>query len=169
MKPRTKTLTAVAVIAALGGTTIAGASLAGHRGGGIGLPGAGPLGLDSAETFAAADADGDGRVTQAEIERLAGERLAAHDANGDGSLSLEEFAALWQEITRPQAVRAFQTLDADGDAIVTRAEHDRAVAGIVRRLDEDGDGALTSADRWHDDDGRRHDDDDHDGRWWDRD
>ena len=167
MKPRTKTLTAVAVVAALAGTTVAGASLADHRGGGMGLPGAGPLGLDSAETFAAADADGDGLLTQAEIDRLAGERLAAHDANGDGTLSLEEFAALWNEVTRPVTVRAFQALDADGDAVVTRAEYERAVAGIVRRLDEDGDGAFSLGDRWHDDDDDRRNDGD--GRWWDRD
>ena len=75
-------------------------------------------------------------------------------------MSLEEFAALWHETTRPLTVRAFQTLDTDGDAVVSRAEYDRPLAQLVERLDRDGDGALSMSDRWHDDD---------DGRWWDDD
>ena len=68
------------------------------------------------------------------------------------SLSLEEFAGLWHETTRPLTVRAFQMLDTDGDAVVTRAEYDRPLAEIVQRLDRDGDGGLSMGDRWHDDD-----------------
>ena len=51
-------------------------------------------------------------------------------------------------------------LDTDGDAIVSRAEYDRPLAGIVEQLDRDGDGSLSMRDRWDDDD---------DGRWRDDD
>ena len=88
MKTKTKTLTAIAIAAALGGTALAGASYAGHRGGGHGLDliGAGPLGLSAMEVFDAIDADGDGKLTQAEIDKARNDRHAAHDADGDGNL-----------------------------------------------------------------------------------
>jgi len=162
MRTKTKTLTALAVAAALGGTALAGTSYAGHRDGGHGMSflDEGPLAVSAMEMFDAADADADGKLTQAEIDKLRNDLHAAHDANGDGNLDLEEFAGLWQETTRPLTVRAFQMLDTDGDAIVTRAEYDRPLAGIVEQLDRDRDGSLSMKDRWHDDD---------DGRWWDDD
>ena len=122
MRTKTKTLTALAVAAALGGTALAGTSYAGHRDGGhgMGFLDEGPLAVSAMEMFDAADADGDGRLTQAEIDKLRNDLHAAHDADGDGNLDLEEFEGLWHETTRPLTVRAFQMLDTDGDAIVTR-------------------------------------------------
>ena len=162
MRTKTKTLTAIAVAAALGGTALAGASYAGHRDGGhrMGFLEEGQLAVSAMEMFDAVDADGDGKLTQPEIDKARNDRHAAHDADGDGNLSLEEFAGLWQETTRPLTVRAFQMLDTDGDAVVTRAEYDRPLAGIVERLDRNGDGGLSMRDRWDDDDR---------GGWWDDD
>ena len=150
MKTRTKTLTAIAVAAALGGTALAGAGYAGHRGGdGMGFLDRGQLGVSAMELFESVDADADGKLTQTEIDRFRNDRHAAHDANGDGNLSLEEFAGLWRETTRPLTVRAFQMLDTDGDAVITRAEYDRPLAGIVERLDRDRDGGLSLRDGRH--------------------
>ena len=157
---KTKTLTAIAVAAALGGTVLAGTSYAGHRDGGMGFLDNSQLAVSAMEVFQTVDTDGDGKLTQAEIDKVRNDRHAAHDANGDGNLSLEEFAGLWHETTRPLTVRAFQMLDTDGDAIITRAEYDRPLAGIVEQLDRDGDDGLSMKDRWHDDD---------DGWWWDDD
>ena len=161
MRTKTKTLTAMAVAAALGGTVLAGASYAGHRDGGhgMGFLDNGQLAVSAMEMFEAVDADGDGTLTQAEIDKLRDDLHAAHDADGDGNLSLEEFSGLWHETTRPLTVRTFQMLDTDGDAVVTRTEYDRPLAGIVERLDRDGDGGLSMKDRWHDDDDGRWDDD----------
>ena len=160
MRTKTKTLAAIAVAAALGGTALAGAGYAGHRDGdhGMGFLDKGQLAVSAMEMFDAVDADGDGRLTQAEVDKARNERHAAHDADGDGNLDLEEFAGLWHETVRPLTVRAFQVLDTDGDAVVTRAEYDRPLADIVERLDRDGDGGLSLRDRRHD-----HDD------WWDDD
>ena len=159
MKTRTKTITAIAVAAALGGATLAGVTYANHRGAGgsdddIGFLDGGQFELTAMELFETIDADGDGSLSQAEIDKLRNDRHAAHDANGDGNLDLDEFAGLWQETTHPLTVRIFQMLDTDGDATITRAEYDLPLANIVTRLDRDGDGGLSISDSWFDDDDR---------------
>ena len=57
MNTKTRTLTAIAVAAALGGTAIAGASYAGHRGGGhgMGFLDKGQLAVSAMEMFDAVD------------------------------------------------------------------------------------------------------------------
>ena len=164
MNNRTKTLIGIGVAAAIGAVAIAGVSYAGNRNGGFGghhghgmhFLGKGQLGLTAMEILHSIDADGDGKLTQAEIDKARNDRHSAHDADGDGSLGLDEFAGLWHETTHPLTVRVFQMLDTDGDAVVTRVEYDRPLARIVERLDRDGDGALSPDDR------RRHR---HDNRW----
>lgn len=156
MKKTTKILTAVTLTAALGGGAfLASVGYADHHDDGfdggreIGLFAVGMSSLAAAEAYKSADTDGDGTLSSDEIRKLHGDLLAAHDANADGNLSLEEFKSLWSEVTRPVTVRAFQSLDTDGDAIVTRAEYDRLLAD--RR---DSHNAASD------------DDDDDDGRWW---
>ena len=93
MRTKTKTLTAIAVAAVLGGAALAGASYAGHRDGGfggrhghgLGFLDKGQLAVSAMEMFDAIDADGDGKLTQAEIDRLRNDRHGTHDADGDGS------------------------------------------------------------------------------------
>ena len=129
----------------------------GHMGGGhMGGGHMGPRGEMMRQMFDLADADKDGKVTQAEIDKARDERFAKYDANKDGKLNLEEFEGLLREITRPMTVRAFQHLDPDGDAAITAEELARPTAGIVSRMDRNGDGALSEDGR-----GRHH--------WWDRD
>ena len=158
MRTGTKALIGVGVAAAIGGVALVGAGLAdrghggpwgfrAHHGHGLGFLAKGPFRLTAMEMFEAMDADGDGKLTQAEIDTARNDRHAAHDADGDGNLDLEEFAGVWHETTRPITVRVFQMLDTDGDAVVTRAEYDRPLADIVERLDRDGDGALSPRDR----------------------
>ena len=163
MRTRTKTLIGIGVAAAIGTVAIAGVSQAGNRFGGFGgghghgmhLLAKGPLGLTAMEMLDSIDADSDGKLTQAEIDMARNDRHTAHDADGDGNLGLDEFAELWHETTHPLTVRVFQMLDTDGDAVITRAEYDRPLAGIVEQLDRNGDGALSP------DDGRRHRHGDH--------
>ena len=154
MRTRTKTLIGIGAAVAIGAIAIAGVSYAGNRHGGFGgHPGhgmhllKGPLGLAAMEMLDSIDADSDGKLTQAEIDKVRNDRHAAHDGDGDGNLGLDEFAGLWRETTHPLTVRVFQMLDTDGDAVITRAEYDRPLAGIVERLDRNGDGALSPDDR----------------------
>ncbi len=101
-------------------------------------PGSG--GSSILETF---DADGDGILKQAEVDQFRTDRLAKFDTNGDGQLTLEEYQALWLDAMRERMVDAFQRLDDDGDALVTREEFLEPFAQLVERLDRDADGTVT--------------------------
>ena len=141
MKILTKSLIVVGAATVMGAAAFASVSQA-ERGwmgkhGGFGGP------IRMLEQF---DADGDGRLTQAEIDTARTERFAKYDANNDSALSLEEFSGLFQEVSRPMMVRAYQKLDPNGDASVTADEFDRPFANVVERHDRDGDGALSPSD-----------------------
>ena len=133
---RTSRLLMTAGAVTLGATLVAGASLAGgdHHGRG------GERGAWLFETF---DADGDGRITQAEIDQARQSQLQKFDANGDGSLSLEEYQALWLDAMRERMVDRFQAHDDDGDGLVTVVEFNERFDDLVTRLDRNDDGAVT--------------------------
>ena len=83
----------------------------GHMGGPMG-----GFGMMQREMLKNVDTNGDGALSQDEINAAVNARFAEFDADKNGSLSLSEFEALWAEITKPMAVRAFQFLDPNGDA-----------------------------------------------------
>lgn len=118
-----------------------------------------------AALFERFDSDGDGRVSQEDVDTLRAERLAAFDADGDGELSLEEYQALWLDAMHRHMVRAFQRLDTDGDAKVTAEEFVHPFSKVVERFDRDGDGVVTkeelreAAQRRHGPHGERRGDD----------
>lgn len=154
---KTRTIALVGAAALLGTTALATASewhgWGGDRGWGHAMHGRMGHMERMLETF---DSNGDGRLSQAEIDRARADRLAAFDANGDGALSLDEFQALWLDAMRERMVDRFQALDADGDGSVTKAEFARPFAHLVRRMDRNDDAALGPADmrrrhRGHDD------------------
>ncbi len=97
------------------------------------------------------DTNNDGALSQEEIDAALDARFGEFDADADGSLSLEEFQALWAEITRPIAVRAFQFLDPDGDAAISKAELEDRFGSVVAHFDRNEDGVLS-----RDDHPRRH-------------
>lgn len=108
--------------------------------------------------FEAYDTNGDGRLTQAEINEARRARLAEFDSDGDGSLTLEEYQALWLDAMRERMVDRFQDRDADGDGKVTGEEFAAPFDSIVRFMDRNDDDAISRDDmmRWrHRDDDRR--------------
>lgn len=98
----------------------------------------GPGKMMMGEMFARIDSDGDGQVTQAEIDAFRAERVGAADASGDGALTLEEFDSLYRDLTRRQMVRAFQSLDTDGDGTISPAELDARFNRLGQRMNRDG-------------------------------
>ena len=146
MRTRTKALIGICIAAAIGGIALASYAERGHDG--MGFFAKGQFGLIAMEIFESIDTDGDGKLSQAEIDKVRNDRHAAHDGDNDGNLRLDEFAGLWFETTRPLTVRAFQMLDTDGNAVISRAEYDRPLADIVEQLDRNDDGGLSMSDRW---------------------
>ncbi|RLM80023.1 polcalcin Jun o 2 [Panicum miliaceum] len=112
------------------------------------------------------DADGDGRISAAEMRESCGctaaeaeEMVAAADRDGDGFISLEELVALFEDGDRSDALRAaFAEYDDDGDGGITAEELRRALrrlglcgeemaaercAEIVVAVDRNGDGVIS--------------------------
>lgn len=93
------------------------------------------------------DADGDGAVTQAEIDTFRASLVEGADVSGDGDISLDEFESIYLDLTRNRMVDAFQKLDEDGDGVVTQAEMDARFGNVVERMDRNDDGKLDRDDR----------------------
>lgn len=85
------------------------------------------------------DRNGDGKLTQEEIDQSRLERFKEFDGNNDERLSLEEYSALWLQARYSRMVDRFQHLDENGDAVVTAEEFQAPFAGLAKKLDRDGD------------------------------
>lgn len=95
------------------------------------------------------DADKDGKISQEEIDTNRSDWHKKFDADSNGTISLKEFEALWLEAKRQKMIRAFQRLDADGDAQLTIDEYKEPMSDVVERWDRNGDGVLSREDRRH--------------------
>lgn len=100
------------------------------------------------------DLDGDGKVTQAEIDQGRADRLGEFDSDGDGTLSLQEYEALWLDAMRERMVDRFQKHDDDGDGQVTVEEFSERTGRMVMRGDRNDDGAISLEDLRRGDRGR---------------
>ncbi|HEV7254953.1 MAG TPA: hypothetical protein VGN97_17860 [Mesorhizobium sp.] len=109
--------------------------------------GGGRRGGDMMRQLQTFDANGDGAVTQAEIDQFRQGQIMQFDANRDGNLSVEEYQALWLDQMRERMVDAFQEHDDDGNGQVTAEEFNERFTGLVERLDRNGDGQLSPDDR----------------------
>ena len=164
MTKRTRLLIGTGLAALIGATAIAGVSYAGrshdrdvHGGHHYGKHGGFARGEVRRNMLKIVDANGDDKITQEEVDKAIADRMAKYDANKDGKLSLGEFDGLWNEIMQPARVRAFQHLDPNGDAQIAKSELDDRFGKMVKRLDRDGDGALSREDRHHRHHWRHHD------------
>lgn len=112
--------------------------------------------------FSEIDANGDGALTQAEIETFMATRGQARfteaDANGDGELSREELIAARDSRAEGRIDRMIERLDSDGNGSLSQAEleemRDRMQErrgdrrGMrFERLDANDDGAI-SEEEW---------------------
>jgi len=139
----------LAALAVLGSAT-AGLAREGERRMGPGGPG-GFGGAMLMERFDEVDADGDGAVTEAELEAHAKARFDAADSNGDGKLDAAELEAraeqARQERLARMAARMIDRADSDGDGAITFAEAEAArpdrATRLFERADADDDGAIS--------------------------
>ncbi len=73
------------------------------------------------------------------------ERIMAADSDGDGRVSRAELSALARNGRDP--ARRFDAMDADHDGYLDRAEIQAALTRRFRRMDRDGNGVLTPDER----------------------
>ncbi|HSI19992.1 MAG TPA: EF-hand domain-containing protein [Sphingomonas sp.] len=96
--------------------------------------------------IAACDADGDGRVTRAELTACVARSFAAIDtahAGSIGYIGYGDWALKW--LGDANALPSPFSVDADNDNRITLAELQDALAHVFDRLDKDHDGVLTRA------------------------
>ena len=98
------------------------------------------------EVMRQADADKDGKVTQEEIDALITAKVELGDTDGDGAITLEEFKTFYLDLMARQIVDRFQAMDEDGDGRISAEERDEKFAGVVEKMDRNGDGALSRDD-----------------------
>ncbi len=96
-------------------------------------------------TFQELDANGDGQVTQAEIEAHRNKRFTDADTDGDGQISLEEMQAAAQTKANERAAKFFERQDANKDGVLSEDElpKPRRGAKMFERIDADGDGSIS--------------------------
>jgi Ca2+-binding EF-hand superfamily protein len=90
--------------------------------------------------FAAMDTNGDGVISQEEIDQRQAERFQRMDTDGDGVLSVDE---LYNGLQRERAERMHKWLDRNGDGQVSQEEFNAIHSKKFSRLDRDGDGTLS--------------------------
>ena len=100
--------------------------------------------------FEEVDTNGDGFLSQAELEAHGAARFATADTNGDGVLSADELQAAMEARAADRAKRGsekmIERMDANGDGVLSQDEMkprgDRT-ARMFERLDKDGDGQIS--------------------------
>lgn len=95
------------------------------------------------ERFSALDSDGDGRITEAEMQAKRSRYFADADANADGVLDRQELEALIEARRKARMDRRFARLDANGDGGISAEEFAARKPGWIGRADADGDGGVT--------------------------
>ena len=96
-------------------------------------------------TFQELDADGDGQVTQAEIETHRNQKFTAADTDGDGQLSVEEMQAAAQTKANERVTKMFEKHDANADGFLSEDElpKPRRASKMFERIDADGNGSIS--------------------------
>ncbi|WP_146344357.1 EF-hand domain-containing protein [Phaeobacter marinintestinus] len=96
-------------------------------------------------TFEQLDADGDGQVTQAEMEAHRAGRFTEMDTNGDGKLTADEMQAHGQQKAKDRSAKMLEKFDKDGDGALSAEEMPKPRHGdkMFGRIDTDGSGGVS--------------------------
>jgi hypothetical protein len=97
------------------------------------------------------DADGDGIISDDEAATRHEEMFATFDLNDDGQVTLDEYMSMqmgagmgvWYEQRLAEKIKRFETLDSDGDGILSQVEFMDSGQQSFADSDRDGDGKVT--------------------------
>jgi len=105
----------------------------------------GPGGQGMRPSFEELDADGNGEITQAEMDAMKAARFAKVDTNGDGQLSLEELTARGVQKAATHAEKMLERRDANGDGVLSADELSKPHRSgkMFDRFDADGSGTIS--------------------------
>lgn len=100
--------------------------------------------------FSDLDVNGDGQITKADIEARQAARFAAIDTDGNGTLSAQELItaarAKSESRIKTRTEKMLGRRDANGDGVLSAEEiAPKAMPRLFKRLDTDGDGAVSLA------------------------
>lgn len=101
--------------------------------------------------FKKLDADGDGKITQAEHAAGAQKMFAKADANSDGIVTAAEMDAVQASYgdkparTELSSAEKIRVIDQNGDGQLTAAEHAAGSEAMFAKADTDGDGSLSES------------------------
>ncbi len=93
--------------------------------------------------WAHVDTNGDGQLTQSEVQAAAAARIQAADTNGDGAASPEELKAHFEAKWAEKKAAGFAKKDTNGDGALSKDEMPRMPDELFNKLDTDGNGSLT--------------------------
>lgn len=96
------------------------------------------------------DTNGDGKVSPEEHAAGAKRMLETIDANKDGKVTAQEMDAAHERVTGAKAgpgemsaAEKIKVIDADGDGVLTSAEHEAGSKKVFAQIDTDHDGFVT--------------------------
>ncbi|SLN18012.1 EF-hand domain-containing protein [Ruegeria meonggei] len=96
-------------------------------------------------TFQELDANGDGQVTQDEMQAHRNQRFTDADTDGDGQLSVEEMQSAAQTKASERVTKMFEKNDANQDGFLTEDElpKPRRAGKMFDRIDADNNGSIS--------------------------
>lgn len=156
MKHRSKLLSTLAIVAALGVGGFAVVSHAdsdAHKGGSAGwghgddhMGHGGKHSKHAMRMLERYDVNKDGALGLDEIRGERDRAFKAADADGDGALTLQEYESLWMQTMRPRMVKSFQKHDRDGDGRITSENYSDRFNRMMTWMDRNEDGQIDSKD-----------------------
>lgn len=105
----------------------------------------GPGGPGMRMSFEEIDTDGNGEISQAEMEAMKGAHFADTDTNGDGVVSLEELTAQAVKQVAAHAEKMLKMRDANGDGVLSQEELSKPhrMGQMFDRFDADENGSIS--------------------------
>ncbi len=96
-------------------------------------------------SFQELDANGDGQLTQEEMEAHRAQRFSKADTDGDGKLSVEEMQAAVQQKANERVTKLFEKHDANKDGFLSEDElpKPRRAGKMFDRIDADNSGTIS--------------------------